>query len=168
MWSAGPTTKCVNRGKQRSNSTTRSKPVYCLQNGCNTPQRARIASQRNEQDNRVLDSPQHHCVPRKQPHIAPSFQQAQNDVSGGRPIPDRHGARAFLGNLIFQHGNVTPQLTPNSVALAREHLAQLQGPLEFNPTPAPVCRHRPPEPQQQCLECSERGLPILDVVKKFR
>ncbi|KAJ7302206.1 hypothetical protein DFH08DRAFT_826829 [Mycena albidolilacea] len=69
----------------------------------NTPQRARIASQRFERDNRVLDSPQCYC---------------------------RHGAQAFLANFNFQHGNAAPQLTPNSVTLAQEHLAQLQHPLE--------------------------------------
>ena len=37
-------------------------------------QRARNPSQRNERDNCVLDSPQHHCVPQNPPHIAPPFQ----------------------------------------------------------------------------------------------
>ncbi|KAJ6585803.1 hypothetical protein B0H19DRAFT_1059994 [Mycena capillaripes] len=115
----------------------------------NTPQRARIASQRNERDNRVLDSPQHHRVPQNPPRIVLPFQQAPDDVFGGGPIPDRREAQAFLANLNFQPGNAAPQLTPNSVTWAQERLAQLQRPLEFNPAPAPVGRHRPPEPVQQ-------------------
>ncbi|KAJ7347066.1 hypothetical protein DFH08DRAFT_809808 [Mycena albidolilacea] len=101
----------------------------------NTPQRARIAAQRNERDNCVLDSPQHHCVPQNWPYIAPPFQQAQDDVFGGGPVP---GLQAFLANLNFQDGYAAPQLTPDSVTLAQEHLAQLQHPLEFNPAPAPA------------------------------
>jgi hypothetical protein len=128
----------------------------------NTPQRARIASQRFEQENRVLDSPQRHCVPQNLPHIAPPFQLAQDDIFGGGPISDRRRAQAFLANLNFQHGNAAPQLTPNSMILAQEHLAQLQHPLEFNPAPALGGRHQPPEPLQQPPNIQLQGpqLPI--------
>jgi hypothetical protein len=58
-------------------------------------------------------------VPQNRPYIAPPFQQAQDDVFGGGPVP---GAQAFLANLNFQDGNAAPQLTPDSVILARERL----------------------------------------------
>jgi hypothetical protein len=79
-------------------------------------------------------------VPQNRPYIAPPFQQAQDDVFGGGPVP---GAQGFLANLNFQDGNAAPQLTPDSVILAREHLAQLQHPLEFNLAPAPAGRRQP-------------------------
>ncbi|KAJ7026987.1 hypothetical protein C8F04DRAFT_1238363 [Mycena alexandri] len=94
----------------------------------NTPQRARIAAQRNEHDNRVLDSPQRHRVPQSRPLNAPVPQQPLNDVFGGGPI------QAPLGDQGLHPRNVVQQLTPNR---ARARLAQLQTPLEFDPAPRP-------------------------------
>ncbi|KAJ6456618.1 hypothetical protein C8R47DRAFT_1029309, partial [Mycena vitilis] len=98
----------------------------------NTPQRARIASQRQERESRVLDSPQHHRLPRiangpqplprAQPQPPPPLQQAPADIFGGGPIA------------LQQQITAGQRLTPNTRAALQERIAQLV-PLQFNPAP---------------------------------
>ncbi|KAJ7464795.1 hypothetical protein B0H11DRAFT_2198008 [Mycena galericulata] len=111
----------------------------------NTPQRARIASQRHERENRVLDSPQHHRLPQpvrpNQPQ-APA-QQLHGDVFGGGPA---NRVQALLQDFNLQQHPIPPdqrpRLTPNTMAAVQDRLAQLQTPLEFNPVGNQPTRRR--------------------------